>query len=172
MVIGYREWVMIGDELLSPLARRPWTPGIVTAECLTEIRGARGLWREPVDHDGPAPDPGCVCGIYALFEPARVRVRGRERMTVARGAVVLSGRIELHRRGMRAEFAEVVALSFPRDKRAAAAVARTAERYGVRAVPAPELRGVALAHGSEVDPELIPDRPAVSPRSRRVFAQP
>lgn len=154
MVIGYREWVMIGDELLSPLARRPWTPGIVTAECLSELRGARGLWRQPVDHDGPAPDPRCACGIYALFEPARAR--GRERMTVARGAVALSGRIELHKRGMRAEFAEVVALSLPKDKRAAAAMVRTAERFGVVAVPAPELRAVALAYGRPVEPTLIP----------------
>jgi hypothetical protein len=154
VVVGYREWVMIGDELISPLARTPWEAGSVTAECVPSCRTARGLWRAASDHEGPAPDPGCVCGIYALFEPSRYR--GRERMTAARGAVVLWGRIELHHRGMRAEFARVVALALPHDRRAAELIGRVAERLDVPAVPGRELTAAALEHGQPVAPDLIP----------------
>jgi hypothetical protein len=154
VVVGYREWVMIGDELISPLARTPWEAGTVTAECVPSCRAARGLWREASDHEGPAPDPGCVCGIYALFEPSRHR--GRERMTVARGAVVLWGRIELHHRGMRAEFARVVALALPQDRRAAQLIGRVAARLDVEAVPSRDLAAAALAYGRPIARDLIP----------------
>ena len=154
MVVGFREWVLIGDELFSPLARMPWDAGSITAECVPACRQARGLWREASEHPGPAPDPGCVCGIYAMFEPDRYR--GRERMTVARGAVVLWGRIELHHRGMRAEFARVVALTLPRDRHAAAMIRRVAAGLDVEAVDRRELRAAALAYGRPIAPDLIP----------------
>jgi hypothetical protein len=153
-LVGYREWVLIGDELFSPLARTPWDPGPVRAECLASCREARGLWRRPAAHEGPAPDPGCVCGIYALFEPPR-QLR-RERLAVARGAVVLWGRIELHRRGMRAEYARIVALALPSSRSAADAATRAAERLEVAAVRAKDLREAALAYGRPLEPSLIP----------------
>jgi hypothetical protein len=168
MVVGYREWVLIGDELLSPLARTPWDAGTVTAECVPACRNARGLWREASEHEGPAPDPGCVCGLYAVFEP--MRYRGRERMTVARGAVVLWGRIELHHRGMRAEFARVTALALPRDRHAARLICRVADRLEVAAVPARDLRAVAEAYGSPVAPDLIPPPPERGGRLARPSA--
>jgi hypothetical protein len=154
MVVGYREWVLIGDELISPLARTPWDAGALVAECLPACREARGLWRQACQHDGPAPDPGCVCGLYALFEPGRHR-RG-ERMTVARGAVALWGRIEVHHRGLRAEYARVIALSLPHDRHAARLIRRVADRLEVEAVPARDLQAAARAYGSPVAPDLIP----------------
>ena len=154
-VIGYREWVLIGDELLSPLARTPWEPGQVLAECLDTCRAARGLWRAAAGpHDGPAPDPACVCGIYALFAPPRSRAR--ERLAVVRGAVALSGRIELHRRGMRAECARIVTLALPTARRHRDAVARVAARLGVEAVPARELAVAARVHGEPLERTLVP----------------
>ena len=153
-IIGYREWVLIGDEILSPLARTPWHAGVMRAECLPSCLGARGLWREARPHPGPAPDPACVCGIYALFTPPRRR--GRERMATVRGAVVLWGRIELHRRGMRAELARVVALALPSGRGAAAAVVRAAEQLDVEAVDARHLQAAALSHGRPLEPSLIP----------------
>jgi hypothetical protein len=114
-IIGYREWVHVGDELLSPLARTPWEAKPMQAECLPSCREARGLWRPASAHLGPAPDPGCVCGIYALFTPPRPR--GRERLALVRGAVVLWGRIELHQRGMRAQFARIIMLALPESRR-------------------------------------------------------
>lgn len=154
-IIGYRDWVQVGDKLLSPLARTSWAAGPMTAECLPSCRAASGLWRTASAHPGPAPDPGCVCGIYALFAPTRSRGR-RERLALVRGAVVLWGRVELHERGMRAEFAEVVTLALPSSRRHASAVARAAELLGVEAVAARDLPEAALRHGEPLEPTLIP----------------
>jgi hypothetical protein len=153
-IIGYREWVQVGDEILSPLARTPWNAEPMQAECLASCREARGLWRTASGHAGPAPDPGCVCGIYAFFTPNRPR--GRERLALVRGAVVLWGRIELHQRGMRAEFAQIVTLALPSSRKHAAAVARVAALLDVEAVPARDLPVAALAYGEPLDPTLIP----------------
>jgi hypothetical protein len=153
-VVGYREWVLIGDEILSPLARTPWEAGPMQAECLPSCRGARGLWRRASAHSGPAPDPGCACGIYALFTPRRPG--GRERLALVRGAVVLWGRIELHQRGMRAEFARIVTLALPSSRRQANAVAQLAALLDVEAVSARDLPAAALAYGEPLEPTLIP----------------
>jgi len=164
-VIGYRDWVLIGDEILSPLARTPWREAVMRAECLPSCRAARGLWRGATHHAGPAPDPSCVCGIYALFTPPRRR--GRERLALVRGAVALSGRIEVHRRGMRAELARIVAIGLPASPREThGALVRVAERLEVAAVRPRELEAVALAHGRPLAPALIPD-PGVADGARR-----
>lgn len=153
-LVGYREWVLVGDEILSPLARTPWEAGPMHAECLPSCRGAFGLWRTASAHAGPAPDPGCTCGIYALFTPSRPR--GRERLAVVRGAVVVWGRIELHQRGMRAEFARIVTLALPSSRRHAGAVAKVAELLDVEAVRAKDLPVAALAYGEPLEPTMIP----------------
>jgi hypothetical protein len=143
-VLGYREWVLIGDELSSPLARTVWGAEPVEAECLPGPRRAFGLWRQPAEHLGPAPDPECVCGIYALFAPERPR--HRDRLAVVRGAVALWGRIAVEERGMRAEFARIVALAIPASPRGAdAPIRRAAARLGVEAVPARHMPEAALA---------------------------
>ena len=166
-VIGYREWVLIGDEILSPLARTPWHGDVMQAECLPSCRAARGLWRRASPHAGPAPDPACACGIYALFAPPRRR--GRERLELVRGAVALWGRIEVHQRGMRAEFARIVALGLPASARGPqGALAHVAERLEVEAVRAHDLELAALAHGQPLPPSLIPEPgPARGARPRR-----
>jgi hypothetical protein len=153
-IIGYREWVLVGDDLLSPLARVPWRAGPMQAECLLSCRGAQGLWRTASTHPESAPAPGCVCGIYALFAPGKPKFR--ERLAVARGAVVLWGRIELHQRGMRAEFARIVTLALPSSRGHAAAIRHVAELLDVEAVPAKELAAAARAHGEPLEPTLIP----------------
>jgi hypothetical protein len=153
-IIGYREWILVGDEILSPLARTPWRAGAMQAECLPSCREALGLWRTASAHSGPAPAPGCVCGIYALFTPQKPR--GRERLMLVRGAVVVWGRIELHRRGMRAEFARIVTLAFPSSRRHAEALARVAELLDVEAVQARDLPLAAQAHGDPLEPTLVP----------------
>jgi len=153
-IIGYREWVLVGDEILSPLARTPWEAGPMHAECLPSCRGAFGLWRTASAHPGPAPDPGCACGIYALFAPRRAG--RRERLALVCGAVVMWGRIELHQRGMRAEFARIVTLALPASRWHADAVAQVAERLDVEAVPARDLPVAVLAYGEPLEPTLIP----------------
>lgn len=153
-IIGYREWILVGDEILSPLARTPWGAEPMKAECLPSCRSAQGLWRTASAHSAPAPAAGCVCGIYALFTPQRPR--GRERLALVRGAVVLWGRIELHRRGMRAEFARIVTLALPSPRRHAGAVAQVAELLGVAAVRARDLPLAAQAYGDPLEPTIIP----------------
>ena len=154
-VVGFREWVLIGDELSSPLARTVWGAEPVEAECLPGPRRAFGLWKRPAEHLGPAPDPECVCGIYALFAPERPR--HRDRLAVVRGAVALWGRIAVEERGMRAEFARIVALAIPASPRGAdAPIRRAAERLGVEAVPARRLPEAALAYGRPLPPSLWP----------------
>ena len=153
-IIGYREWLLVADELVSPLARTPWKAGPMQAECLPSCRGARGLWRTASAHPGPAPDPDCVCGLYALFTPQRSR--GRERMAVVRGAVVLWGRIEIHQRGMRAEFARIVTLALPSARWRADEVWHAAQLLDIEAVRARDLPAAALAHGDPLEPTLIP----------------
>jgi hypothetical protein len=154
-VIGFREWMLVGDEILSPLARKPWGAEPMRAECLPDCRRALGLWRTASAHQEPAPAPGCVCGIYAFFTPQRAR--GRERLALVRGAVVLWGRIELHQRGMRAEFARIVALALPSSRRHAAGVARVAGLLGVEAVPCRDLPLAARAYGEPLEPTFIPE---------------
>jgi hypothetical protein len=153
-IIGYREWVLIGDEILSPLARTPWTAGTMRAECLPSCRGAQGLWRAASAHSEPPPAAGCVCGIYALFAPPRQR--GRERLTRVHGAVVLWGRIELHRRGMRAEFARIATLALPSSRWHADAVARLAASLDVVTVRGRDLPAAARLYGEPLEPTMIP----------------
>jgi hypothetical protein len=153
-IIGYREWVLVDDEILSPLARTPWGAEPMRAECLPSCREAQGLWRRASAHPEPAPAPGCACGIYALFTPQRPR--GRERLAVVRGAVVLWGRIELHQRGMRAELARIVTLALPSSRRHAGALGHVAELLDVEAVRAKDLPVAARAHGEPLEPTLIP----------------
>ena len=154
-IIGYREWVVVGDEILSPLARTPWGAGPMQAECLPSCREAQGLWRTAAPHSEPPPAPGCVCGIYALFAPGRSR--GRERLAIVRGAVVLWGRIELHRRGMRAEFARIVTLALPSSQGHTDAVFRVARQLDVEAVRARDLPLAAQAYGEPLEPTFIPN---------------
>ena len=73
-----------------------------------------------------------------------------------RGAVVLWGRIELHRRGMRAEFARIVTLALPSSRRHADAVAHVAALLDVEAVPARDLPVAAWAYGEPLEPTMIP----------------
>ncbi len=155
-IVGFRQWVVIGEEIYSPLARTAWGDEPMQAECLVRCRRAGGLWRRPYEHGGPAPDPRCVCGIYALFGPESVR--RRDRLSRVSGAVVVWGRLEVHEAGMRAEFARIVALVLPggRHRGADRIVTGLAERLGVQAVPGRHIEAAALGHGDRMPPVLVP----------------
>jgi hypothetical protein len=153
-IIGYREWVIIGEELLSPLARMRWDAGPMRAECLALCRRAGVLSRRLSPRHCPAPDSDCVCGIYALFAPHDRR--GRDPLALVRGAVVLWGRIEVHAgAGMRAEFARIVALALPSPPSRPGPVLRVAQLLGVEAVPVEQLTQAAAAHGQPLPPSLM-----------------
>lgn len=155
-IVGFRQWVVVADEMVSPLARTTWDDEPMQAQCLAHCRRAGGLWRRPTPHDGPAPDPECVCGIYALFTPEGTR--RRERLSRVAGAVVMWGRIEIHEVGMRAEFARIVALALPggRHRGPDLMVGRIAHNLGVQAVPVGLLERAALVFGQAVPEVLVP----------------
>lgn len=156
-IIGFRQWVVVGDEIYSPLARTAWGDEPMQAECLARCRHAGGLWRRPAEHRDPAPGPECVCGIYALFAPESLR--RRDRLSRVGGAVVVWGRLEVHETGMRAEFARIVALALPggRHRGPDRVVSGLAQRLGVQAVPARQIEAAALVYGDPLPPVLIPD---------------
>ncbi|HTU96775.1 MAG TPA: hypothetical protein VMF14_13100 [Solirubrobacteraceae bacterium] len=155
-VIGFRQWRLSGDELLSFRADEPWRRGVQTARCAT--------------HAHAAPANGCTCGIYAWYAPAP---RGASAMTpdLVAGAVALWGQIELHAHGMRAERAMVVALALPfswgakRGRIRAAAAA-----LEVPAVAARRLKAAALAHGELIPRAMRP--PDTTPNKRAAPGEP
>lgn len=156
-VVGFRQWVVVGDEIYSPLARTAWGYEPMEAECLARCRGAGGLWRRATEHRGPAPNAECVCGIYALFTPERLS--RRDRLSRVSGAVVVWGRLEVHEAGMRAQFARIVALALPggRHRGPDRMVSGLATRLGVQAVSARDIEAAALAHGDALPTVLVPD---------------
>ncbi len=155
-IVGFRQWVVVGDEIYSPLARTAWGNDPMQAECLARCRRAGGLWRRPSEHDGPAPDPDCVCGVYALFAPESLR--RRDRLSRVSGAVVVWGRLEVHETGMRAQFARIVALALPggRHRGPDRIVSGLAQQLGVQAVPARQIEAAAMVHGDPLPPVLLP----------------
>jgi hypothetical protein len=87
------------------------------------------------------------------------------------GAVALSGRIELHAHGMRAQHASVVALALPlsrwsKRRRTIAA----AERLGIPAVPAGRLAVATLDAGRIIPESMRP--PDVMPNKRQAPGPP
>jgi hypothetical protein len=139
-VVGYRSWRLRGGALLSPYVDGvAWDGQPLQARCMPYPSGLRP--RGP--HEVGAPGPRCECGIYAYFEPIR-RLGGNPQLVF--GAVVLWGRIEVHRDGMRAEWALPVALA--RDARHdPVEVERAAAAIGIAAVDERELEATALQHG-------------------------
>ncbi|HLH71387.1 MAG TPA: hypothetical protein VKY90_20785 [Candidatus Dormibacteraeota bacterium] len=88
-ILGFREWIVRGDGVISGIRGEPWTGATMEARC-------------PEGH--PAPDPGCVCGIYAIDEwpglgdrrlyeqatlPFRLAAQALLSMTVLMGLVLL-----------------------------------------------------------------------------------
>ena len=155
-VVGFRKWLLVGDELLSPLARTSWGAAPMRARCMPRPSGVGRNGHKVPPHAGPAPDPDCACGLYALFAPHRLW--GPQGPGLVPGAVVLWGRIEVHDGGMRAKCARIVALALPSfySPSGKAAVRRVAERLGVEAVPARQLQAAAQRHGRPLPAALLP----------------
>lgn len=109
-VHGYRIWEVIDNDLHG--ARTVWETPTLSARCL---RSPALDWPVPHDVDECGRPP---CGIYAMKDPASIRVlaettlsAGRKRATLAVGLVALSGRVIEHEHGYRAEVATAVGLS-------------------------------------------------------------
>jgi glycine cleavage system H lipoate-binding protein len=144
-VVGYRAWHVDDDGRLVPwtFTGLPWSAGVNRAVCARDVR-----------HRAPRSD--CMCGLYALNDPADRRLHFRADQAV--GAIAAWGDLEVHRTGFRAEQACIVALALPdaagADERTR--LERAAARYAVPLVPAAGLSAEALRHGAALPPELFP----------------
>jgi hypothetical protein len=129
-VLGYRAWYVTLDcpDLPEPWLRPVlhsaysygyvWQPGINVAECRRAEQERRN---GGPGHEPPATD--CYCGLHAYTSPWRAWWEALHIVAAASllpncgsplllfGAVVLWGKVEAHRDGVRGEFAEVVALA-------------------------------------------------------------
>jgi hypothetical protein len=147
-VFGFRKWRVVGEQLTSPYIPLQWDRPVVQARCFpanrTLLFGA-GWLDEP--HD--APHPRCRCGVYAWHRlPPAGPVPDPDRVF---GVVELSGRIEVHADGMRAEHAAIRALGLApglgdshRER-----MERIAQRLSIELVDEGELVRVARSYGSE-----------------------
>lgn len=170
-VIGYRSWAVGDDGQLWPLSanRRPWKPGVNTARCnctssdrlhfeWSWVAGRRVLEPAP-QHAAPAMD--CRCGLYSLRRPQGSWQTDRRYAagSLVSGAVASWGRVQVHRGGVRAEHACVVALAYPEngDQDTVSRLRATAARYGVALVAFSELEQTAAEHGAPL-PDSIHDR--------------
>ena len=146
-VIGFRQWRVAGDRLLSITCDEVWRTPSMAARCLV------------AGHPQEAsPAVGCFCGVHAWYEPCP-RTASVATQDYVAGAVALWGVIELHAGGMRAQHCRVVALASPlsrwgkRDR-----VLRLAGRLGVPVVRHRDLRKAAGTHGAPVPRQLRPPR--------------
>jgi hypothetical protein len=154
-VVGFRQWRLVDGELCSVYSPTVWATAELGAICNRD-------GHDPADT--PAED--CDCGIYAYYDPCP---RGASAGTpdLIGGAVIVWGRIEVYATGMRAERARIVALELPLSRGAKRrTVIAVAERLGVPATPHRELKGLALAQGTPLQPSLRP------PRTRGAAANP
>jgi hypothetical protein len=158
-VIGFRQWRLRGSELWSLRCDELWSRGVQTAQCLNEVQ-----------HEAPAPQNGCTCGIYAWYAPPP-RTASAGTSDLVAGAIMAWGRVELHAHGMRAEHAMVVALALPfswgAKRHSVLAAARALE---VPAVPARKLVTAAREHGELVPREMRP--PDLTPNKRAAPGEP
>jgi hypothetical protein len=158
-VIGFRQWRLRGSELWSVQSDDRWRRGVHTAHCLSEDA-----------HDGPAPQNGCTCGIYAWYAPPP-RTASAGTSDLVAGAIAAWGQVELHAHGMRVEHAMVIALALPfswgTKRRNVIAAARALE---VHAVPARRLLAVAREHGETVPRTMRP--PDLTPNKRAAPGEP
>ena len=148
-VVGFRAWHLEDDGTLRPwtFTALPWDPGANAAVCARDVR-----------HAPPVAD--CMCGLYALSDPADRRLDFRADQAV--GAIAAWGDLEVHRTGFRASHACVTALALPDGAgyEMREALARAARRYGVPLVAADALSEEALRHGAPLPEDVFPAAPA------------
>lgn len=113
LALGYRGFRVIGDRLGSVFQPETWIPGANEAHCLFQ--------------EHRAPTSRCECGFYALYDLDGIEAH--EGYAIA--AVVGWGDAELHAAGWRSQFAQVIALYYPRRRRGRRRVKAAARRYKV-----------------------------------------
>jgi hypothetical protein len=132
-LVGFRNWRVDGDLLVSPYTPVVWREAVMCASCLGE--GHR------------APHPSCGCGLSAYREP-QTRFATTDFRGVS-GIVSLWGRVEVHADHVRAEYARVEALAVYSgwSERHRAAVTSIAAQLGADLVDLWRQREAAGAYG-------------------------
>jgi hypothetical protein len=153
-VIAFRSWRAVGGVLLSPYIDRRWDGDVAEAHC---HRGEPGRFRHAealLDEEHVSPHPRCLCGIHAYLDP-RSAVADIDFRRVL-GIVAVWGNIELHPRGLRAQFAQIRALATSPAWSGwhHGDVVAIAARLGVPLVPEERLAAVAPEFGSPVPAQL------------------
>jgi hypothetical protein len=147
-IVGYRGWVpdYLGRGLRSTLAPVIWDSPQATARCIRDRHiGPTRLHR--LTHPHSPPGHSCSCGLYSYYEL-------RDYYPVV-GAVLNSGRIEVHGDGVRAERTRIVVLAEPTTQWRT--LVRTfAEEWRIPVVPLDALEQVALEYGQPLPPSLRP----------------
>jgi hypothetical protein len=114
-VIGYRQWTVDDEGFLTSIGvTGAWGRGTNVARCQPQSMWLSAL-EKPRKSCDDSPGPACSCGIYAyhqmhsdwLTEPPW---SGTAHLMV--GAIVAWGRMEVHKDGFRAQYAEPVALAY------------------------------------------------------------
>jgi hypothetical protein len=145
-IIGYRQWRLTADGLVSMYDGADWSQGQITAHC--------DQGHSPAE----VPAKDCACGVYGYYDPCP-RTASALTPDLVGGAVVVWGRIEAHAYGLRGKHARIVALELPLSRgRKRRAVVQAAELIGVPAVPHRKLKTVALEHGAVLQPALRPKK--------------
>jgi hypothetical protein len=142
-VVAYRKWRVVDGRLRSLYMPVFWTEREQQAVC----RHAPGAHM--------APNPACVCGIYASHKPdyefPTIDFRG------VIGLVTVWGSVEVHADGLRAEYARVEALSLYErwTIRQLDAVREVAEALGVDLIRLDELESAADRYGAPLPKDLL-----------------
>lgn len=183
-VVGYRTFRLVKRNqhnygLASPHARTPWPTAEMKAECTVKPKVPEGLVLTAPLKPHPAPAKDCGCGIYAYFEPCPVPKHRSDYYMYGYGdegkeveaLVTLTGRIEVHETGMRAQRARVCAIGLNAnlndDERAG--LARIGEHWDAAVVPQSQLPALASEYGrilgkehrpSDDEAEALADDPA------------
>jgi hypothetical protein len=146
-VVGFRQWRLTDGRLRSLYSGVRWQGRELRARCALDGR-----------HFHESPANACSCGIYAYYDPCPRTASAGTRELIA-GAVVLWGRLELHARGMRAQYARVVALELPFSRgRKRSELERVAQRLDVPVVPHRKLAAVASLYGLPLESRMRPPR--------------
>lgn len=173
-VIGYRQFGLAkrgqhNYHLVSPHTNDPWPTVERTAKCNNTIASTKVVLDGIRPRQHAAPNKNCGCGIYAYFDPCPVHKRdsmhwsmssigaGPEAERVA-ALVTMTGRIEVHARGMRSQHARICALgvngNLNADERIALKV--IADEFGVPLVPQEDLPKLATEFGRPLDESMRP----------------
>lgn len=104
-----------GDHTLLRSVNTPttwWPDTAMTARCEPLGRHLNRLQAKPLEEgEHASPAPGCSCGIYGTFDPIGLAAElGFAALGTVFGLAAVWGRLVVHAKGIRAEFARPVAL--------------------------------------------------------------